>query len=127
MEHLCRNCKFYWLIRTRWRSHRRSCLLIGRFRNNKNQISAILSRIKGQIYCLHECSPCVWRPYRKRRGGEAVSEGSFAIAEVRMRDAYAELVEATRFVAGLAGCDGAIVLSEDLRLFGFGAEIRAEL
>lgn len=44
-----------------------------------------------------------------------------------MRDAHAELVEATRFVAQLSGCDGAIVISDDLQLVGFGAEIRAEL
>jgi hypothetical protein len=42
------------------------------------------------------------------------------------RIAYSELVEATRFVAQLSGCDGAIVISDDLRLLGFGAEIRSE-
>ena len=30
-------------------------------------------------------------------------------------------------MAGLAGCDGAIILSHDLRLLGFGAEILAEM
>jgi hypothetical protein len=36
-------------------------------------------------------------------------------------------VEAIRFVARLAGCDGAIVIAEDLQVLGFGAEIRSEL
>jgi DNA integrity scanning protein DisA with diadenylate cyclase activity len=38
-----------------------------------------------------------------------------------------QLVEAIRFAAKLSGCDGAIVVTEDLRLLGFGAEIRSEL
>lgn len=42
------------------------------------------------------------------------------------RDAYEELVEATRFVARLAEVDGAIILSEDLCLLGFGGELSAE-
>ncbi|KAF2989591.1 hypothetical protein MJC1_03359 [Methylocystis sp. MJC1] len=48
-------------------------------------------------------------------------------AEWNMVEYYDALVEATRFVAGLSGCDGALVLSSDLRLLGFGGEIRAEL
>lgn len=48
-------------------------------------------------------------------------------ANLKMRDAYEALVEATRFVASLAGCDGSIVISDDLKLLGFGGEIRAEL
>jgi hypothetical protein len=50
----------------------------------------------------------------------------FSDAELTARDAYADLVETTRFIAGLAGCDGAIVISEDLYLLGFGCEIDAE-
>lgn len=53
---------------------------------------------------------------------------SFLIgAEWNMVELYEALVEATRFVAGLSGCDGALVLSSDLHLLGFGGEIRAEL
>lgn len=48
-------------------------------------------------------------------------------AEIRLRDAFDGVVEATRFVSGLSGCDGSVVISDDLRLVGFGGEIRAEL
>lgn len=58
--------------------------------------------------------------------GEAV-KGSWAQAELEMATAHTDLVEAIRFVARLAGSDGAIVLAADFRLLGFGAEIRAEL
>ena len=63
----------------------------------------------------------------RRENGEAVSENRLLQAELRGRDSHAELVEATRFVAHLAGCDGAILVSQDLVLLGFGVEIRAEL
>lgn len=52
--------------------------------------------------------------------------GNWAQSELELIKAHSDLVEAIRFVARLSGCDGAIVLSEDLRLLGFGAEIRAE-
>jgi DNA integrity scanning protein DisA with diadenylate cyclase activity len=42
-------------------------------------------------------------------------------------DAADQLIEAIRFISQLAGCDGAIVFSQDLTLLGFGAEIRAEM
>lgn len=48
-------------------------------------------------------------------------------AELKLLSATERLVEAIRFVAQLAGCDGAILLTSDLRLLGFGAEIRAEM
>lgn len=48
-------------------------------------------------------------------------------AGLEIRDRYEELVEATRFVAALSGCDGAIVITDDLKLAGFGAEIKAAL
>ncbi len=54
-------------------------------------------------------------------------EGAYAIAELKLSAAHLRLVEATRFVARLAGCDGAIVIAEDLEVLGFGAEIRSEL
>lgn len=53
--------------------------------------------------------------------------GEYAEAELELAKEHSDLVEAEQFVARLSGCDGAIVLSEDLRLLGFGAEIRAEL
>lgn len=59
--------------------------------------------------------------------GENSIKGDCAIAELKLAKAYSHLVEATRFVARLAGCDGAIVITEDFRLLGFGAEIRSEL
>lgn len=59
--------------------------------------------------------------------GQSVSPELLSTAELFSQDSYADLVEATRFVAQLAGCDGAIVISEDLYVLGFGCEIRAEL
>jgi hypothetical protein len=47
-------------------------------------------------------------------------------AEIIAKETYQALVEATRFVAGLSGCDGSIVISDDLTLLGFGGEIRAD-
>jgi hypothetical protein len=58
------------------------------------------------------------QPYVRKRLLEAL---------LRQHDAQSELVEATRFVAHTAHCDGAIVLTHDGRFFGFGAEIRAEM
>ncbi len=58
---------------------------------------------------------------------QPVSPEQLSYAELAMRDTYAKLVDATRFVAQLAGCDGAIVISEDLHCHGFGCEVSAEL
>ena len=51
----------------------------------------------------------------------------FHEAELALSSASDQLVEAIRFVAQLAGCDGAILLTDDLRLIGFGTEVRAEM
>jgi hypothetical protein len=48
-------------------------------------------------------------------------------AEIKLNHATDNLVEAIRFIAQLSGCDGAIVITSDLRLMGFGAEVRAEM
>lgn len=58
--------------------------------------------------------------------GEVV-EANLHEAELILAAATEQLIEAIRFVAQLAGCDGAIVISADLCLIGFGAEIRSEL
>lgn len=60
-------------------------------------------------------------------GGEKSLRGEYAVAEVELNEKQLQLVEAIRFIARLSACDGAIVISEDLRLMGFGTEIRAEL
>ncbi len=59
--------------------------------------------------------------------GHAVPDAELNRAEIESRDAYDALIEATRFIAALAGCDGAVVLNSDLSLVGFGAEILSEL
>lgn len=61
----------------------------------------------------------------RKEDGQQVPDEQIAHAELAMLQTYDLLVEATRFVAQLAGCDGAILLSEDLTLLGFGAEIKA--
>jgi len=63
---------------------------------------------------------------RIERGEESV-KGDLALAELELAERHLRLVEAIRFVARLSGCDGAIVITEDLYLLGFGAEIRSEL
>jgi len=63
----------------------------------------------------------------KIESGDKSKKGEWALAELELADRHLRLVEAIRFVARLAGCDGAIVMSDDLRLLGFGAEIRSEL
>ena len=59
-------------------------------------------------------------------GHRALNE-KLASAELEAQNEYNRLVEATRFVAHLAGCDGAILMTGDLRVLGFGCELRAEL
>lgn len=59
--------------------------------------------------------------------GHAVPAAELHHAEITSRDAYEALIEATRFVAALSGCDGAIILNSDLTLLGFGVEIRSKL
>jgi hypothetical protein len=63
----------------------------------------------------------------RRENNEVVSNESFSHAEALYLPFFNELVEATRFVAHLSACDGAIVMSDDLKILGFGVEIRAEL
>lgn len=63
---------------------------------------------------------------QRERGDESV-KGEWALAELELADSHTRLVEAIRFVARLSGCDGGIVISDDLQLLGFGAEIRSEL
>ncbi len=67
-----------------------------------------------------------WDLVAREQNGEAIAQGEIAIAELWIVRRFALLVEAIRFIAKLADCDGAIVLSADLKLFGFGGEIRAE-
>lgn len=59
--------------------------------------------------------------------GDSAIKGECAVAEIELAECHSRLVEAIRFVARLAGCDGAIVISEDLKILGFGAEIRSDL
>jgi hypothetical protein len=59
--------------------------------------------------------------------GDDTVKGERAIAELELVECHTLLVEAIRFVSRLAGCDGAIVISDDLRVLGFAAEIRSEL
>jgi hypothetical protein len=63
----------------------------------------------------------------KIESGDVSLEGECAIAELALSERQSRLVEATRLVARLSGCDGAIVLSDDLYLLGFGAEILSDL
>jgi hypothetical protein len=63
----------------------------------------------------------------RRESGELVSDEPYFRADVESRLVFSQLVEATRFVAQLSGCDGAVIMTDDLRIRGFGAEIRAEL
>lgn len=62
----------------------------------------------------------------RRERGEFVELEDLTIAELQVRDTFSELVEVSSFISRLAGCDGAIVLTADVRLLGFGCEIRAE-
>lgn len=63
---------------------------------------------------------------------DSSAEAAFMRAEsVRLdastAEAWERLVECIRFTAQFAGCDGAVVLSRDLTVLGFGAEIHTEL
>jgi sensor domain DACNV-containing protein len=65
--------------------------------------------------------------YASQENEEEISEESVALADTNYRRAFSDLIEATRFVAQLSGCDGAIVITDDLELVGFGIEIKAEM
>jgi len=71
----------------------------------------------------HLIADVVFRLEQEEKG----LEGEYAIAELKLAASHLKLVEAIRFVARLAGCDGAIIISEDLILLGFGGEIRSEM
>jgi hypothetical protein len=58
--------------------------------------------------------------------GKRISERVYK-ADLQLTLATDQLAESIRFIAKLASCDGAIVVSPDFRLEGFGAEIRAEM
>ena len=58
---------------------------------------------------------------------EPISKPNLHEHDFILSEAHSTLVEALRFVSRLSGCDGAIVLSRDLRLLGFGCEIKADL
>jgi hypothetical protein len=61
----------------------------------------------------------------RKEDEQQVPDEQISHAELAMLQTYDLLIEATRFVAQLSGCDGAILISEDLTLLGFGAEIKA--
>jgi hypothetical protein len=63
----------------------------------------------------------------RTENGEIIADEILSQAEMKCRNVFFRLIELTRFVAQLSGCDGAIVITDDLKLFGFGAEIRAEM
>jgi hypothetical protein len=58
--------------------------------------------------------------------GEVITAELISSSDLELNHAYEELVEASRFVAHLSGCDGAILISDDLNVLGFGVEIAAE-
>lgn len=61
------------------------------------------------------------------KDGHWVPYEAFSKTELDIREKYESVVESTRLIAGLAGCDGAVVITDDLRLVGFGAEIRSTM
>ncbi|MFB6415053.1 MULTISPECIES: putative sensor domain DACNV-containing protein [Bradyrhizobium] len=76
---------------------------------------------------INERNRCVDFIIRVESGQSSEAlQGAWAQSELRLAKAQSKLVEAIRFVARLSGCDGALLISEDLRFLGFGTEIRAE-
>jgi hypothetical protein len=63
----------------------------------------------------------------EERNEASVSRDQIDIVELELVRRHEQLIETIRFVAGLSGCDGAIVMSEDFCVLGFGAEIRSDL
>lgn len=49
----------------------------------------------------------------------------YYLAELHMEENFKSLIENIRFISRLSGCDGSIMLSDDLTLLGFGIEISA--
>lgn len=59
-------------------------------------------------------------------GEDPARVGELRLAYAEVREATRRLAEACRFVASLAGADGALVMTTELAIVGFGAEIRME-
>jgi hypothetical protein len=59
--------------------------------------------------------------------GQHITPQEISHAELRLHHSHNALVEVTRLIAQLSGCDGATVISADLTLLGFGAEINTKL
>lgn len=59
-------------------------------------------------------------------GEDPTNVAALRLAYAEVREATKGLAEACRFVASLAGADGAVVMTTDLAVVGFGAEIRME-
>lgn len=59
--------------------------------------------------------------------GDSASSDPIARLDWKARTAFDRLVERIRLVAGLARCDGAVVVTRALELLGFGCEIVAQL
>lgn len=59
-------------------------------------------------------------------GEDPAKLAELRLAYAEVREATRALAEACRFVASLAGADGALVMGTDLSVVGFGAEIRME-
>jgi hypothetical protein len=57
---------------------------------------------------------------------EGISDDILFAAGSRSRESFQSLLEAATFVGNLAGADGAIVLTNTLKVIGFSAEITAE-
>lgn len=63
----------------------------------------------------------------QQENGVTIRDEVMFHSEMKMREMFFVLVESTRFVAQLSRCDGAIVITDDLKILGFGAEIRAQM
>jgi hypothetical protein len=87
--------------------------------------SALREAFIAYMNTRHRVVDLIERLERGERSAEV--EVQWAKGELELCKRESKLTEAIRFVARLAGCDGAIVITEDLRLQGFGTEIRAEM
>jgi hypothetical protein len=59
--------------------------------------------------------------------GKRVAAGELAQLDRAWLLAFEEVVEAVRFIARLAQCDGAVLLTRGLELVGFGCELKATM
>lgn len=91
--------------------------------------SAFIGHINARRELLHELRLTGRKQARRKteRRSDSRALDRILVKQCILERERIKMADAIQWVAQLSGCDGAILLSDDLSLAGFGVEIRAEL